>query len=61
MGNLLLSVLFCVFALQPLIINHSGTMNNTDMNVAPPVLLTWQMLFKAILVEKYNENHKMPL
>jgi hypothetical protein len=59
MGKLLLSVLLGVFALQPQIVNHSGISNSANINVAPPALLTWEMLFKVIFVQKYSNKYKM--
>ncbi|MEP6713320.1 MAG: hypothetical protein ABJA37_12920 [Ferruginibacter sp.] len=61
MGKYIFSLFFGLLALQPLVPNHAATMSNTNIAGATPVLLTWDMLFKVILVEKYSPKYKMKI
>jgi len=59
MVNYIFNLLFGLMALHPLVPNHATTIGSTNMFVAKPVLLTWEMLFKVIMVEKYSTRYKM--
>ena len=58
MGNYIFKVLFGLMALHPLPTNYSTATSNTNIIVVKPVVLTWQTLFKVIMVEKYSAKHK---
>ena len=59
MGNYIFSLMFGLMALQPLLNLDAAAINQPHLCVAKPVLLTWEMLFKVIFVEKYNSKYKM--
>jgi len=58
MGKFLTNMMVAFIAALPLAATVTDPINNLNETIVKPVELTWDMLFKVILVEKYSSKHK---
>ena len=61
MGKLLFIIMLGLIVAPQSAFTTATVKNNLIINTSKPVELTWEMLFKVILVEKYSPKYKMKI
>jgi len=61
MVKFLTNMMFALMAASPLAATVPNPINSSIESIVKPIELTWDMLFKVILVEKYSSKHKMKI